>query len=230
MKRQIVLCVVCLMLSVAATSASAGEKLGQIFQFDMLNAQIAYLESIAGPAMHIYAIRSGLQLREYRVEGCKVYAYAKGAELMAYSLKLSPRCNFNLGDFLGNGYGPTDGMTVGKFVGGSFQSGMRLNSDCIFMCGNAADPVVNFIWEGPHAVNFVNVVLSVTLADAPAIEAAERLEKVIRENGGNDAYLIATKFNCDRRFDAIATRDFANIRVDEISVGFAVPDEATCAR
>ena len=111
-----------------------GHKLSQIFQYEMLNAQIAYLESITGPAKHVYSDDDGVQSRDYRVDGCQVTAYAKGGEVMGYSLNLNSNCNFNLGDILGNGYSSTNALTVGKFIGGAFGggiSGMRVQSGCI---------------------------------------------------------------------------------------------------
>jgi hypothetical protein len=78
--------------------AMAASKLLSIFKFDMLNARVAYLESITGPAMHIYSFPD-LEIREYRVNGCNVQAFVGGAEVKRYSLMLTPRCNFNFNAF-----------------------------------------------------------------------------------------------------------------------------------
>ena len=117
----------------------------------MLNAQVAYLEAITGPAMHVYA-GGGVQIRDYRVAGCRVTVYANGPAVVGYSLDLTPRCNFDLGAFLGNGYSSTSGLTIGKFAAGLFGPQLLVQSSCIYLCGNAADPTVDFTFEGPHAV------------------------------------------------------------------------------
>src|ERR1700722_7299374 len=80
--------------------AMAASKLLSIFKFDMLNAQVAYLESITGPAMHIYSF-ADIEIRDYRVDGCNVQAFVGGAEVKRYSLALTPKCNFNFNAFLG---------------------------------------------------------------------------------------------------------------------------------
>jgi hypothetical protein len=207
--------------------AMAANKLSSIFKLDMLNTEIAYLESITGPAMHVYPDRGSIQIRDYRVDGCKVQAFVAGTKVQRYSITLTPRCNFNLGAFL-NGYSSTSGLTVGKFASGAYHPDMRVQSDCIYSCGNAADPTVNFIWNGPHAVNFVSVVLTVVLASDAAIAASDRWEKQMRSKEGDD-YITDTKFNCDGKYDKAAVQAFATVPVNEVVIGFADSNEG-CPR
>ena len=206
-----------------ANPAAAATKLSRIFQFDLLNAEIAYLESITGPAIHIHAAGAGIQARDYRVDGCRVTTYAKGSEAIAYALDLTSKCNFNLGDFLGNGYGSTAGLTIGKFAKGSFGAHLRARSSCISLCGNAADPTVDFTWEGPHAANFVSVVLTITVADDRSVDASRRWAAVMQEKEGDD-YVTATKFNCNNRYDDAAATAFGNIKITKITIGYYEPN------
>jgi hypothetical protein len=201
-----------------AGNAHADSKLARIFDREMLNVQIAYLESITGPAMHVNDIL-GVQYRDYRIEGCKLLVYAKGSEVVGYTLSLSPKCNFNLGNFLGSGYSSTNGLTVGGFINGGLGQGMRVQSGCIYMCGNAADPAVDFTYEGPHALGFISIVLSITLAGGPSLDAVDLWEKAMRSRERED-YILNTRFNCDRKYDAIAIRAFSNVPVDQITVGY----------
>jgi hypothetical protein len=220
-----------LLMSVAS-QAFVDSKLSSIFQGEMLNAQVAYLETITGPAMHIYPGHDGVQLRDYRVEGCRVVAYAKGTEVVGYSLDLNPKCNFNLHGFMGDGYSTTDGLTIAKFVRGGFGADMHVQSNCIYLCGNAADPTVDFTFEGPHVLNFLSIVLTVTLADTPSLDAEERWEKAMRSREGDD-YIRNVRFNCTNKYDTLAIQAFANAPVNQITIGYqpnATFYKRSCAR
>jgi hypothetical protein len=105
-------------IEVLLNQACAASKLSSIFQEQMLNVQVAYLETITGPGMHIFPGRDGLQRRDYLVEGCKVIAHARDPVVIGYSLDLTPKCNFNLSNFMGDRYSTTRGLTVGKFYRG----------------------------------------------------------------------------------------------------------------
>jgi hypothetical protein len=200
------------------SQAHADSKLSSIFQSEMLNAQIAYLETITGPAMHVIPTLGGVQIRDYRVNGCKVTAYAKDAAVLAYSLDLNPKCNINLGAFLGNGYSSTEGLTIAKFIKGVFGTDMRVQASCLDLCGNAADPTVDFTFEGPHAVNFVSIVFTIVLAATRSLVAAERWEKTMRNNEG-EKYILNTRFNRDNKYDSTAIQNFAKVPIDQITVG-----------
>jgi S1-C subfamily serine protease len=214
-----------------ATSGTAVQgTLSRIFRFEMFNAQVSYLERITGPAMHIYSdSASGVKIRDYRVDGCEVQALTEGAEVLRYSLTLAPTCNFDLSEVGVPDQATTRGLTVGKFFSGQGGVDTYVRSDCIYSCGNAFDPTIDFIWQGPHSSNYVSVVLTVTLADTAALNAATTWEHLMRSNDGDD-YVIRTKFNCDRKYDDAAIRAFANVLVNKITVGFFRHDPTDCSR
>jgi hypothetical protein len=199
-------------------SAAAG-KLASIFQSEMLGAQLRYLETITGPAMHIDRGAGGVQIRDYRVEGCKLRAWVKGGKALGYSLDLAPDCSFELANFLGNNYPSTKGLTIGRFAAGAFGPALRVQSSCIDLCPNAADATVDFTFEGPHAVDFVDIVLTVVLADDASVAAAQRWAQTMRATE-NSQYVLAARFNCDTKYDAAAVKEFADIPVNRIAVGY----------
>lgn len=208
--------------SMSTDFALAAGKLAIIFKFDMLSVRPSYLESITGPAKEIATDRSGAEVRSYRIDGCDVRVFFEKDVARRYSLSLSRKCNFNLGAFL-PGYASTSGLTVQKLVDGPQHPELRFRADCIYSCGNAADPTVDFMWEGPHSVNFIYVALTVTLADDLAIAASGPLKDLMLKNEGED-YVLRTKFNCDGKYDQIAARNFAKVPVNEIVIGFAGKD------
>lgn len=206
------------LVAISSTSWAAPNKIQRIFQSDMIGARTQYLEAITGPALHAYPYGRS-ESRDYRVDGCRVTAKVMDGNISALGLDLTSRCNFNLGSFLGNGYGSTAGLTVGKFASGLFgASQIQAHSGCIYSCGNAADPEVSFTWEGPHAANYTTVVLNVVLASPVSLDAVQRWQIAMEGVEGHN-FIEQTLFNCIRRYDAVAVRDFANAPVNTIRIG-----------
>ncbi len=209
-------------LALISTAQAAPTKLQRIFGFETLNARLPYFESITGPAMYANTY-NGIETRDYRVDGCRISAGIKDGNIRWLRLDLSPKCNFNLGTFIGNGYPTTAGLTVGRFARGSFGSDLRVQTPCLTSCGNAADPEVDFTWEGPHAVNYINVTLSVVLVSGPALAASTRWENIMRRREG-ESYVQDTKFNCVRTYDAEGIRAFADAPIKSVTIGYDLPN------
>lgn len=86
------------------------------------------------------------------------------------------------------------------------------------MCGNAADPSVYAHWEGPHAVDFREVLLEVVLVSDAAIDAADQWQSQMRKAEGDD-YVMETRFNCDQKYAAIAQKAFEQVPVTAVTIG-----------
>jgi hypothetical protein len=195
-------------------------KLRAVFDHDMLGAQVAYLEHIVGPA---WKVVQGTRI--YKVDGCVVYVGVASGEIRNLHMEISQQCQFDLSVFSNNYKFPRLlGMTFGAFeqpyVSGRFQA------SCLYLCGNAADPIVRDFYEGPHAENFIQIAPEVVLVGDAAITASmawsDAMKKVMGEN-----YVINTRFNCDGRFDALAHKLFANVPITGITVGYDIRDLAT---
>ena len=118
---------------------------------------------------------------------------------------MSSRCNVNLSAFHLTPLS-TRGLTVSKL---SSYTSLRFESSCIYLCGNAADPTVEFIEQSSHATNWIGVVYSITLADNRSIDAEETLLQPMQKREGDD-YVMQTKFNCDNKYTQPAIEAFAN--------------------
>lgn len=203
--------------------AVAASKLSQVFTSDMLGAQTAYLEHLVGPAMRVIPIKKS-EYRSYKVDGCNVEARITSVaggppSVDALSLDLSPRCKIDLKDFHLEPLS-TRGLTISKLA--DWKS-LGFESSCISLCGNAADPTVDFIQKSSHATNWIGVVYTITIADEPALKATEDLSEVMQAREGED-YVIDTKFNCDAKYTDLALKLFANVPVNRITVGI-FPDD-----
>jgi hypothetical protein len=213
----IAFCTGVLCVGSADDGSAASVKLQQVSQADTIGAQIPYLEGMIGPAWKV----SGVQ-RLYKVDGCIVGVGTHGAEIRNLSLSnLSPNCQFGLSSFVGD-FAPHQllGMTFGDFENSAGQG--RFESWCIYLCGNATDPVVYDRWAGPHAVNFLEIQLEVVLVDKAAIDASMAWADLMRRQSG-DNYVVNTKFNCDATYDAAAHQLFSNVPITGITVGYDLP-------
>jgi hypothetical protein len=201
-------------------SNAQSAKLRAVFDPDMLGAQVAYLEYIVGPA---WKVSQGT--RSYKVDGCVVYVGVHAGEIRNLSMEISQQCQFDLSAFSNNYKFPRlFGMTFGEFeqpyVSGHFQA------SCLYLCGNAADPVVRDFYAGPHAENFLQIVPEVVLVSDAAITASMAWSDAMKKAMGEED-VVNTKFNCDGRFDALAHKLFANVPITGITVGYDIRDLST---
>lgn len=109
-------------------------------------------------------------------------------------------------------------MTFGDF---DRAWGGRFYADCLSLCSNRADPVVYEHFDGPHALNFIEVNLETVLVDDAAIQAAKTWTDAITAARGA-AFVETRQFNCAAAFDAPAHQAFKLVRLTAISVGEAL--------
>lgn len=147
----------------------------------------------------------------FKVQGCQITATVEGGKVSALRMELGPKCQADLTQFVGT-YAPAPGqpLTLGAFEASS-GGGLSYSADCLSMCGNAADPSVYAHWEGPHAVDFKEVLLEVTLVSDAAINAADQWATQMQKAEGDD-YVMETRFNCDQKYTAAAQKAFEKSR------------------
>ena len=193
--------------------AQAQATVAQVFNGEMLGSSLGYFESVAGVAQ-----ASDGDTHSYRVQGCEVTATAAGGKVSALRLALSPTCKADLSSFIGTfappGNEPLTFGALNRSTGGP----MAFYADCLDLCGNAYDPSVYALWEGPHAVNFTQVMLEVVLAGDQAVNAAYSWRDAISKAKGDD-FVVDTRFNCERTFDPAAMHHFQGVEVTAVTIG-----------
>ena len=225
----LIVTVAAFMVALAASAQSKPSKLARIFVPDMLQADLAYLEQITGPAWETYK-NGKIIYKTYKVDGCEVTATISDDSVSTLGLaKLSSKCTFNLNKFLTNANGKLPAphvMTFGQFDDFNGDDG-QFWTDCLTMCGNAADPSVYLHWQGPHAENWIEVQLEVVLVDDAAIEASEKWSEAMEKAEGED-WVLETKFNCSRtKYDKIAHKIFRDVRISAITIGYGLDTPIT---
>jgi len=199
-------------------SAAPSAKLAQIFTPDMLGANLAFVETITGPAF-----KTEGDDRIYKVDGCTVViGSTKGKIDNLGVIDYSPRCSFDIAQYFAGGYQypvppvPTFG-DIKRGLGGDY------SADCLVDCGNAADPVVTLGYEGSHADNFNELVAEASPDGGPMLDAySDWSEKLVARYG--EQAVVDNNFEDD--LDAVASKDFGPIHPTTIRVGqnlIAVP-------
>lgn len=211
---------IALPLLTAALLAANGPALAQqkatvaeVFNGDMLGTNLRYFESIAGIARQSFDNQ-----HTYRVEGCEITATVSGTAVSALRLELSPQCKADIASFIGESFAPpaNQPLTFGSFRAAA--GDLSFYADCLTMCGNAYDPSVYALWEGPRAAGNLEVLLEAKLISDQAIDAANRWAQDMSQARGED-WVIDTKFNCERSFDSQAQQHFDAVEVTAISIG-----------
>ncbi|MQA54949.1 hypothetical protein [Pseudomonas piscis] len=204
------LCATTLALSLDAAHAAS---VAEVFTGDMLGTNQRYFESIAGIPRE-----SNGNAHVFKVQGCQITATVEGGKVSALRMELGPKCQADLTQFVGT-YAPAPGqpLTLGAFEASS-GGGLSYSADCLSMCGNAADPSVYALWEGPHAVDFKQVMLEVTLVSDAAINAADQWASQMQKAEGED-YVMETRFNCDQKYATAAQKAFEKVQVTAVTIG-----------
>ena len=195
----------------AATSSGPSARLGQIFTADMLGANVAYLETLAGPAF-----KTDGDERTYKVDGCTVIVGASAGKIDNLGIEgVSPQCDFDIAQYFAGGYDhpvpalPTFG-DIKLGLGGDYAA------DCYRMCGNAADPVITLSYEGSHADNFNELVASSPAVGDAVLNAYQHWSDALVAKYGEDA--VDSNRVPDPMSD-VAAKAFGPIRPTTIRVG-----------
>jgi hypothetical protein len=187
-------------------------KLQQLFRRDMLGAQLQYLEATTGPARNIVG-----NDRTYIVDGCEVTVHAEERTIKSIGIPhISSKCNVSLGEFGLDAM--TDKITFGMVEAIGISGETQYSADCISLCGNAFDPFVYSHVTTPHVNGFVEFRPGADIEKEPMLSATFKWSDAMKAAKGED-YVIQTQFNCDRAFNAMASRLFRKMKIDSIEVG-----------
>lgn len=197
--------------SEAGVETAATAPAGAVLMDAMMGVQLAYLESKLGPARTVMGDE-----RTYEIGACRVRVLADGDEVGGYAVPMTEVCSsqamaalkaFDLPQKLN--------LTMGEFA--TSRDNTKFKSDCLTLCGNAADPWVYLESDGLRAMPGIRA--GAIQVSSPTIDAAFRIRDAIKAKKGED-YVVDTTFNCTSEFDAVARRELKDVRIDEIEVGY----------
>ncbi|WMD22801.1 hypothetical protein RAS12_10635 [Achromobacter seleniivolatilans] len=200
---------------IASAGASQAATVNEVFNGKMLGTNQRYFESIAGVPRDSFR-----NDHTFVVQNCQITATIGDGKVTALRLDLGQGCEANLQSFIGED-APKPGQTI---TPGVFGSGQRYTASCLAECGNAADPSAYALWQAPRSAGGMEVLMEMVLAGDKAMTAADEWEKQIKQAAGMD-YVLATKFNCETRFNSIAEAVFKDVPVNAITVGYGLPTQ-----
>mgnify|MGYP003375840932 CR=1 FL=1 len=196
-------------------------EIADIFAREMIDADLAYFERLAGPAW-----KTRGDAKTYKVAGCEVTATISKDAVRSLRLELSERCTFSLAGFFMGRPGelpPAHELTFGAFDEATGASG-RYYADCLVDCGNAFDPTVYEHWQGPRLDDFLAVLLETVPSATHGLDASRTWAAAMARNEDQD-WIFNTRFNCTNKYDGTARLAFRDIRITAITIGrnIAVP-------
>ncbi|MGW8463382.1 hypothetical protein [Pseudomonas sp. CLCA07] len=197
--------------------AQAKASVADVFNGKMLGTNLRHFESVAGVARE-----SSGDHHSYEIQGCQITATAGGGTISELRMELSPTCQADLKSFIGESFAPAANkpLTFGNFQQAAGE--LSFYADCLTMCGNAADPSVFALWDGPRAADFRQVLLEVVLVSDQALKASNQWQASMTKVKGED-FVTDTRFNCERDFDAQAQQSFQAVQVTAITIGSELP-------
>jgi hypothetical protein len=204
-------------IAAADYAASQSSKLARIFTADILGANVAYLETLTGPAF-----RTDGSERTYKVDGCEIVVGAAKGKIANIGIDgVSGRCSFDIAQYFAEGYEhpappmPTFGQ-IKNWLGGHY------GADCLALCGNSAAPVVSLSYSGSHADNFNGLYAATSISAGAAFDAYEDWGAKLTAKYGQ-AYVANGQYRTGDALDDVAAKDFGPIRPTVIRVGQDLP-------
>ena len=196
----------------------------KLFKPETLGMNIEYVEKMIGVPMYIH--ENGAS-RDYVVDDCKinlnVHEMSGAKSVSSIKVIKSPGCDVDIHDFV-QLEKETPASKLSQLTFGSFvelvESPVSYYADCLRNCGNSYDPSVYLHWEGPRALNSIEIMLEAAQTSDAVIDAAhtwgEYMVKHIGEQWVDDG-----KFNCDtNKYHLFAEKTLSLVRPEAITVGY----------
>lgn len=200
--------------------AGSETPLDRLIDLELVGGNLAFFESISGPAKQVGDWQPGEEYRNYEVSGCDIQLITQGQKISAITVFVTPQCN---PDGFGMRYhGATLADAEAQLGGGRYVGG------CISMCGNAADPTYGYEIPGYRA----NGNLSYRIEAAATTEADwDRLSGwagQMRASRGDD-YVASMTYQCDGEQDQAARSATKDLKVVSVTVAVDAPNSLTCS-
>jgi hypothetical protein len=204
-----------------APAPAPSAKLARVFTPDVLGSNVAYLETITGPAF-----RTDGSDRTYKIDGCTVIVGATNGKIDNIGIDgYSATCSFPIQQYFATdpGFAVPRNPTFGdlkKDLGGDY------GATCLRLCGNAADPLVILAYSGSHADGFTDLYAAVTIADdGPALDAfTDWGNKLVAKHG--EPYVATGQYAAGDSAQDVAAADFAKVSPTIVRVGTNLPGAA----
>lgn len=191
----------------AAPTVATNDRLSFATSDAVIGTNPAYLEQRLGVPRE-----KGTGYLVFELGGCTISYSASGSRITGFTVAVGPSCSPTI-----RGKRISPRTTFGEIL--SRDNWGRFTADCIYMCGNAADPVIDLSYRGSRATNFISIRYSTSYDQAS--DALDLWEQGVRRELGLSEYESPPDyepFNCVSNPPADARRLMPRMRVRSISV------------
>lgn len=198
-----------IMISIFPAALANTSKIEQIFSYDTIGVDVAYIESIIGIARKT---DTHYKTKNYVIDGCDLVVGYNEQSVETMTVNLTDHCRFNLKDIISyNETIPSDQVVFG------LTGPVTYYADCLMMCGNAYDPSVYELHQGSRAENFRELLLGSANSD---YEATSKWRDTMIAQQGED-WVLDNRYNCEpQKYSDIAAGALKGQPVDQITIGY----------
>ena len=208
MKQLIKIATLTLLASTASFAFGQSKKIEQVFSYDMIGADIPYLESFIGIAKRT---DTHFKTKTYLVDGCQLKVGYDNNSVTTMAVSTGGKCNFTIDDIPIGSPIKTDQVFFGM------TGPVDYYADCLYFCGNAYDPSVYEHYQGSRAEGFQEILLG--SSRAPYEATSQWVDVMIAKEG--EEWVMDNRFNCDpRKYHDVAEKGLKGQKVDWIMIGY----------
>lgn len=203
------------LLGMLSFSSAAPNKIEQLFSFEMIGADIAYFESLAGIAQKTDTYS---HKKYYVADGCNITMGYRDQSVDTLSVELDEHCQFTLREIIPYEESiRTDQLRFGNMSPANYYS------DCLSSCGNAYDPLIHELYQSARNNHFREILLSSIDYDFSAHSAwVETMEKI----EGRE-WIINNRHNCDpSKYGSEAAKALKGTPATRITIGYELEKKA----
>lgn len=168
-----------------------------------IGANPEYIEKVLGPP----AQKDSNSLFYNELQGCIVNYITKGSKVTSIQIIITEKCTPEV-----NGNLITPQTTFGSI----YDDFGFLMTSCLSMCGNKADPTIEFVIPGPHSSNFIDVRYSTYDTDGSTVWENE----IARANGVTSIFDVPEgALRCPEQPTQAAVNAMKGAKVSDVTIG-----------
>ena len=169
----------------------------------LIGANPEYIEKVLGPPVQ----KDATSLFYNDLQGCIVNYLTKGSKITSIQIIITDKCAPEV-----KGRIITPQTTFGSV---SDEFGF-LQTSCLALCGNKADPTIEYVIPGPHSSNFIDVSYSTYDTDSSTIWENE----ITRANGVTSIFDVPDgALQCPGKPTQAAVAAMKNATVSSVTIG-----------
>lgn len=207
MKQLFKIATITLLVSSMSLAFGQGKKIEQVFSYDMIGADLPYLESFIGIAKRT---DTHFKTKHYLVDGCELAVGYEGNSITTMAVSTGGKCNFTIDDI------PMGSPINTSQVVFGMTGPVDYYADCLYLCGNAYEPMVYEHYQGPHVEEFREILLG---SFVPYEATSQWVDAMIAKEG--EDWVMDGNYNCDpRKYHDVAEKVLKGQKVDWIMIGY----------